>query len=232
MSVRIARVLHILTDRRLLTFAACATLFTLSDSAMLPLVGGALTKRAGSAASLLIAACIILPQMVVAALSPWLGGLAGRRGRRLVLLIGFGTLPLRGLLFAVVAHPALVVAVQVLNGIASACFLIMVPLITSDIAGRSGHFNLALGFVGFAIGIGGTFSTTLAGWIADSYGDQAAFLGLAAVGLGATLLVWLKMPETLPPGCEEAVEKTEESGYAANQHVFDNRRKVDGHATR
>ena len=189
---------HVLLDRRLMIFAACVMLFTLSDSAMLPLVGGALTKRAGSVASLLIAACIILPQVIVAALSPWLGGVAEIRGRRAVLLLGFSVLPLRGLLFAVVTHPALVVAVQALNGIASACFLIMVPLVTADIAGRSGHFNLALGAVGFAIGIGGTFSTTLAGWIADAAGDPAAFVGLAAIGLAATGLVWLGMPETLP----------------------------------
>jgi MFS family permease len=194
-----AQIGRVLSDRRLLVFAGCVALFTLSDSAMLPLVSGALTKRAGSEASLLIAACIIVPQVIVAVLSPALGGLAETRGRRAVLLLGFGTLPLRGLLFAVVSQPALVVAVQALNGIASACFLIMVPLVTSDIAGRSGHFNLALGFVGFAIGIGGTFSTTVAGWVADRAGDPAAFVGLAAIGLAATLLVVWAMPETAPP---------------------------------
>ena len=127
-----------------------------------------------------------------------MGGLAETRGRRAVLLIGFCTLPIRALLFAVVTDPFLVVAVQILNGIASAAFLIMVPLVTSDIAGRSGHFNLALGFVGFMIGIGGMSSTTLAGLVADSYGDAATFVFLAAVGLAATIMVWFAMPETLP----------------------------------
>lgn len=192
------QVLDVLADRRLLIFAACATLFTLSDSAMLPIVGGALTKRAGSMASLLIAGCIVLPQVIVALLSPRLGGLAETRGRRPVLLLGFAMLPIRGLLFAATTLPIPVLAIQALNGIASAAFLIMVPLVTSDIAGKSGHFNLALGFVGFAIGIGGTFSTTLAGWVADSRGESAAFVVLAAVGLLATLLVWLAMPETRP----------------------------------
>ncbi|MDB5395543.1 MAG: Major facilitator superfamily transporter [Rhodospirillales bacterium] len=189
---------HVLADRRLLIFAACAALFTLSDSAMLPIVGGALTKQAGAAASLLIAACIVLPQVVVALLSPSLGGLAETRGRRIVLLLGFSMLPLRGLLFALTTQPVPVLAVQTLNGIASASFLIMVPLVTSDVAGRSGHFNLALGFVGFAIGIGGTFSTTLAGWVADHAGESAAFAALAAIGMAATLLLWGAMPETLP----------------------------------
>ena len=189
---------RVLGDRRLLIFAVCAAMFTLSDSAMLPIVAGALTKRAGAEASLLIAACIVFPQIIVAALSPWMGSLAEMRGRRAVLLIGFCTLPMRALLFAVVTDPFLIVAVQFLNGIASAAFLIMVPLITSDIAGKSGHFNLALGFVGFMIGIGGMSSTTLAGWVADHYGDAATFVFLAAVGLTATILVWVAMPETLP----------------------------------
>ena len=58
--------------------------------------------------------------------------------------------------------------------------------------------NLCLGFVGFAIGIGATLSTTVAGWIADQFGDPAAFLALATVGMAALLLVWLAMSETKP----------------------------------
>jgi len=39
-------------------------------------------------------------------------------------------------------------------------------------------------------------STTAAGLIADHLGSEAAFLGLAAIGLCATLLVGTVMPET------------------------------------
>lgn len=189
---------RVLADRRLVIFATCALLFTLANAAMLPLAGSALTKRAGSESSLLIAACIVLPQLMVALLSPALGGLAETRGRRPVLLLGFCALPLRGLLFALVTDPALVVLIQVLDGIAAACFGVLVPLVTSDIAGPAGRFNVSLGFVGVAIGIGGTLSTTLAGWIADRHGDAASFAALALIGLAATLLVWRAMPETRP----------------------------------
>ena len=47
-------------------FACCVLLFTLGNAAMLPLIGNTLTKTAGSEASLLIAACIVLPQLIVA----------------------------------------------------------------------------------------------------------------------------------------------------------------------
>jgi len=192
------RIATVLADRRLLIFALCVLLFTLANAALLPLAASALTKRATDNANLLIAACIVLPQLVVALVSPALGQLAATRGRRWVLLLGFAMLPLRGVLFAVLVDPVFVVLIQVFDGIAAASFGVMVPLVTSDIAGRSGHFNLSLGFIGLAIGVGATVSTTLAGWIGDQFGEHAAFLGLAATGLLATLLVGLLMPETRP----------------------------------
>ncbi len=199
--------LRTLADRRLITLALCAALFTLADSAMLPLASSSLTKQVGSSASLLIAGCIVLPQIVVALLSPYVGRMAGTIGRRPILIVGFATLCLRGVLFALAHGPVSVLAIQLLNGVASAAFLIMIPLIVSDVAGRSGHFNLALATVGLAIGVGGTFSTTLGGWITDRWGDSAGFLSLATVGLIATLTVVFVMPETMPKRIERLVAK-------------------------
>jgi len=187
----------VLADRRLLIFCGCALLFTFGNAPMLMLISGTLTAR-GSNPSLLIAACIVLPQFIVALASPTVGSIAERRGRRLVLMIGFAMLPLRGLFFAMTANPVLLVALQAFDGIAAACFGIMVPLTVSDVAGRSGHFNLSLGAVGFAIGIGGTLSTPAAGWLADHYGMRMAFFFLTAIGIAALLLVSLAMPETRP----------------------------------
>jgi MFS family permease len=161
------------------------------------LISGTLTAR-GSNPSLLIGACIVLPQIIVALASPAVGRFADLHGRRLVLIIGFSMLPLRALVFSATANSALVIGIQVLDGIAGAGFGIMVPLIVSDVAARSGHFNLSLGAVGFAIGIGGTVSTSAAGWIADHFGMRNAFYFLASVGLAAVLLAAFAMPETRP----------------------------------
>jgi MFS family permease len=190
-------VFRVLADRRLLIFCGCAMLFTFANSPLLMLISGTLTAR-GSNPSLLIGACIVLPQVIVAIASPAVGRFADRYGRRLVLIVGFSMLPLRALVFSSTANPALVIAVQALDGIAAAGFGIMVPLIVSDVTARSGHFNLSLGAVGFAIGIGATASTSAAGWVADHFGMRFAFYGLAGVGCAAVLLASCAMPETRP----------------------------------
>jgi MFS family permease len=189
--------LRVLVDRRLLIFCVCAMLFTFANAPLLMLISGTLTAK-GSNPSLLIAACIVLPQIIVAFASPAVGRFAERYGRRIILIVGFSMLPLRCVLFTATQNPTLLVAVQVFDGIAAACFGIMVPLIVSDVAGRSGHFNLSLGAVGFGIGIGSTLSTPAAGWLADHFGTRSAFLVLTGVGFAAVLLVAFAMPETRP----------------------------------
>jgi MFS family permease len=192
-------ILRLLKDRRLFVFASCVALFTFGNAATLPLVSATLSKSVGSLASLTIAACIVLPQIIVALISPAVGRLAESRGRRFVLTIGLIALPCRCAIFALLlGHPSFVVLAQALDGIAAASIGVLVPLVTSDIAGHSGHFNLTLGFIGFFMGIGGTLSTGLGGWMADRLGDPIALLGLGAIGLIAVLLALVAMPETAP----------------------------------
>ena len=87
------RLRKLFSDRRLLVFAVCVALFHLSNAAMLPLAAAAVTMRAGSTANLIIAACILVPQGVVALLSPWVGRQAAVLGRRPMLLLGWAALP-------------------------------------------------------------------------------------------------------------------------------------------
>jgi predicted MFS family arabinose efflux permease len=47
-------------------------------------------------------------------------------------------------------------------------------------------------------GLGATFSTVTAGWIADHFGSAVMFVVLAAVGASAIALIWIAMPETHP----------------------------------
>jgi MFS family permease len=187
---------RLLMDRRLLAFATCVVLFHFSNAAMLPLAGAAVTMRAGASANLIIAACIMAPQAVVALCSPWVGRVAMQRGRRPMLLLGWAALPLRGLLLAVLPGPYLLVAAQSVSGVSAAVFGVMLPLLAADLTRGTSHFNLCLGLLGLAVSIGAGLSTTLAGWVADAAGLSVAFLCLGAAGLLGAWLVWTVMPET------------------------------------
>jgi MFS family permease len=188
----------LLLDRRLLAFMACIAFFQVADSAMLPYVGRKIAGETSTLADLAIGAAIVLPQGVVALLSPLVGRAAERRGRRVVLMAGFAAEPVRGLLFALIHAPGPLVLVQGLDGIGAAVVGVLLPLIAADIAHERGHFNLAMGAIGVASGAGASASTTLAGAMDSFFGARAAFFALAAAGLAATLLVWLIMPESGP----------------------------------
>jgi MFS family permease len=189
-------ILGLVRQRALLIFACSVLLLQLANAAMLPLMAGVVTTRSAQWAPVLIAACIIVPQAIVALLSPRVGRLAQQWGRRPLLLLGFASLAVRGLMFSTVHDPYLLVAVQVFDGITAAVFSVMVPLIVADVAFGSGHFNLAQGIVGTATGIGASLSTVLAGYVSDWLGSGFAFSGLAAIAAVGLALVWFVMPET------------------------------------
>jgi sugar phosphate permease len=193
-----AFVRSILGNRALMVFAGAVVLFQLANAAMLPLIGSTVTMRSSQTATPLVAACIVAPQLIVALASPWVGHHAQLWGRRPLLLLGFAALPIRALLVSTTADPYLLVAIQALDGISAAVLGVLVPLVIADTTRGTGHFNLAQGVVGCAVGIGASFSTTLAGYMTDRYGSATAFLGLASVAVVALAVVALLMPETRP----------------------------------
>ncbi len=191
-------VIALVRQRPLLIFAGSILLLQLANGAMLPLMAGVVTTRSSKWATVLIAACIIVPQAIVALTSPSVGRKAQQWGRRPLLLIGFAALVLRGVMFATVRDPYVLVVVQVFDGITAAVFAVMLPLIVADITFGSGHFNLAQGIVGTATGIGASLSTVLAGYVSDKFGSSIAFSGLAAIAAAGLVMIYLAMPETCP----------------------------------
>jgi MFS family permease len=184
--------------RSLIALGFCLALFHLANAAMLPLMGSTLTTRSSEWATLLIAACIIVPQVVVATLAPSVGLRAATWGRRNLLLIGAAMLPIRALLFAIIMDPYLIVVVQLLDGITAAIVGVIVPLFVADLTQGSGRFNTSLGLVGTMAGLGATGSPTIAGLIADNLGSQVAFVGLGIIAVVALGAVWLLVPDTRP----------------------------------
>jgi MFS family permease len=108
----------IFRDPTIHIFALCIILFHMSNAAQLPLALGILSER-GEASGFIVSAAIIVPQIIVAAASPWAGAMARQLGRRKVLLVGFGALPVRALLLGLNLGPEAVDVIQVLDGISA-----------------------------------------------------------------------------------------------------------------
>jgi MFS family permease len=179
-------------------FLVCLGMFHLANAAMLPLAASMVTLRSSQAASVMVAASILIPQFVMSVLSQGVGRKARQWGRKPLLLLGFAALALRGLAFSLTGEPVLLAAFQALDGVSAAILAVVTPLVILDITRDSGHFNLALGVAGCAVGVGAALSTSLTGFLSDRYGSFAAFHVLACLAVAGIAAVWLLMPETEP----------------------------------
>jgi len=187
---------YLLRDRPLLIFLVCAVLFHFANAAMLPLLGEMLAKGHGRTSMMFMSACVVTTQVVVTLLASWSGIKARQWGRKPLLLIAFGVLPVRGVLYTLTSATPSLVAIQILDGIAAAIFGVVSVLVIADLTEGTGRFNLTLGAVTTAVGIGAALSQSIAGGIVHRFGYHAGFLFLALVAAAAFLLLCTAMPET------------------------------------
>ena len=87
---------------------------------------------ASALAGLVMAAIIVVPQIIVAVAAPWVGHYAEQWGRKPMLLARFGLEPLRGVLFALGASWYSIIAVQILDGITGAIITVMIVSVMTD----------------------------------------------------------------------------------------------------
>jgi len=192
------RIFDLGKNRKLYIFAACVFLFQLADASLLPVVGENLAQSKTEYASLLMAGLIVVPQIVVALLSPWVGLYSEKWGRKPLLLLGFGLEIIRTLLFVFSASVPILLIAQLLGGISAAAVTVLTILVITDLTTGTGRFNLVRGSVGTLIAIAASISTTATGFIFQSLGHWEGFLILAATSAIATALLWAAMPETMP----------------------------------
>jgi predicted MFS family arabinose efflux permease len=191
-----ARIRELLRDRGLRVFLVCAVLFHFANAAMLPLLGEMLAKGHGRASMMFMSACVVTTQLVITLLASWAGEKAGEWGRKPLLLIGFAVLPIRGILYTLTSSTPLLIGIQVLDGIGAGIFGVVSVLVIADLTQGTGRFNLALGAITTAVGIGAALSQAIAGGLVHHFGYRVGFLFLAAVALAAFVILYIWMPET------------------------------------
>ena len=187
----------LLRCRPLLVFGASVMLFHLANAALLPLVGQKLAVAHPKEATAMMSACIIAAQMVMLPIALLVGRTADSWGRKPLFLVGFAVLPLRAVLYTFSNDSGWLIGVQVLDGVGAGIFGALTPLVVSDIMRGTGRYNLALGAVTTAQGLGASLSGLLSGEVVDHFGYTAAFLTLGACAAGALAVFGLQMPETV-----------------------------------
>jgi predicted MFS family arabinose efflux permease len=186
----------LLKDRPLLIFLACAVMFHFANAAMLPLLGEMLAQGKGRSSMLFMSACVVTTQLVVTLIASWSGRTAGSWGRKPLLLVAFGVLPVRAVLYTLTHVTGALVAIQILDGVAAGIFGVVSVLVIADLTQGTGRFNLTLGAISTAVGIGASFSQVIAGSIVHHFGYNTSFLFLATVAAVALGILYLFMPET------------------------------------
>jgi MFS family permease len=188
----------LLGDKILLVFLACAFLFHFANAAMLPQLGEMLSRGARASAAPFMSACIIVTQVVIMCFAPAIGRLANLHGRKPLLMVGFGVLPIRALLYTLTHNTESLIAIQLLDGVANAIFGVVSILVVADRTRATGRFNLVQGSLATAVGLGAALSTTFGGKLIQHFNYRISFLSLGAIAGLAFLLLWTSIPETLP----------------------------------
>src|SRR5450432_1150794 len=120
-----------------------------------------------------MSACVVTTQTVITLLASWSGRKAGSWGRKPLLLIAFGVLPIRAVLYTLTTNTIALVAIQILDGVGAGLFNVVSVLVIADLTRGSGRFNLTLGAISTAVGIGASLSQVIAGSIVHHLGYNA-----------------------------------------------------------
>ncbi|WP_380070874.1 MFS transporter [Dankookia sp. GCM10030260] len=182
--------------RPLLVFAGCVALFHFANAAMLPLVGQKLAQQDLNRGTAMLSMCIVGAQIVMVPMAMLVGARADAWGRKRLFLVGFAVLALRGVLYTLSDDPWWLLAVQAMDGVGAGLFGALFPVIVADLTKGTGHFNVSLGAVATAQGIGASVSNAAAGFVVVQAGYDTAFLALAGLATLGGLLFWWLMPET------------------------------------
>jgi MFS family permease len=196
--IRTSAMQTLLKDRVLAIFFACAFLFHFANAAMLPELGEMLSHGARASAAPFMSACIIVTQVVIMCSASAIGRFANLHGRKPLLIVGFGALPIRAVLYTLTHNAETLIAIQLLDGVANAIFGVVSILVVADRTRATGRFNLVQGSLATAVGLGAALSTTFGGKLIQHFSYRISFLSLGAIAVLAFLVLCTAIPETLP----------------------------------
>jgi DHA1 family bicyclomycin/chloramphenicol resistance-like MFS transporter len=142
------------------------------------------------------------------------GPVSDARGRRPVLLIALVVFCVASLLCVFAPSIELLIAARVVQAVGAAGAIVLARAIVRDIysGARAGR---ELSIMGMIMGLAPAAAPTIGGLIHAAFGWRACFLTVFVAGLGALMMVWWLLPETLRDGPRAKVAPADlAGGYA------------------
>jgi MFS family permease len=187
---------EVICNKPFMIFLLLTIIFYFSNGAMLPLVAQEIAKSKPENSTLYLAACIIIAQLVMVP-TVYVCGKQAQNGRKKLLVVAFILLAARGVLYTLTDNVVHLLSFQVLDGMAAGVFSVTAFMVVNDLMGNSGRASFAQGMLATALSLGSTLSNLVSGFIVDAAGFAMGFVFLSALALGALVLLWKAMPETL-----------------------------------
>ncbi len=125
------------------------------------------------------------------------GWLADRWGRKPLLIAGWSIMALRLALVATLRNPEMIVANQALDGLGNGLFAVLAAAWVTDRLADPRRSGEAQVIVGSCLVLGSAIGPAVSGFLVEPLGYRGLFWVLAGVGVVATLIVAILVPETL-----------------------------------
>ncbi len=182
---------YLLTNKGLVILAVTVVFFHLANAAMLPLLSQSMVANGSiDRPGWYTAMTVIIAQITMIPMALYAAHISEKKGYSAIFIIALVALPIRGLLAGLIPHPAIVIPVQILDGIAAGLMGVAVPGIVARILNGTGRFNTGFAMVLTLQGVGAALSSSIAGVIAKFFDYDIAFLVLSSLAI-VGLLIWL-----------------------------------------
>ena len=176
-------------------FTVAALMYTFANASMLPLMVQLISKQSHSAAAVQLPSSLLLTELVMIPVC-FLASKYARVGRRPLLILSYAFLVLRGIGFTFIKIPAMLVAMQILDGISAGIFGLVITLVIADFCRYNDRFNSTLAALYMLLTLANGASEFSSGMLANHLGFSTAFALLTSIAaLGFVIIVAL-LPET------------------------------------
>jgi MFS family permease len=189
----------LLRNKRLLILSLAMAAFNFGNGAVLPLLGQRMAANGSHDPTQWLAILVLVAQAVMVPVSYLAGWSADRIGRRTLLIAACAALAARGLLAMWSDATAMLITLEVLDGIGAGILSVAGPAAIADLTYGGGRTQTAMGGVQTIQSLASAGSALAGGYLVHYFGWAGAFGGLAIFPLlGIGLLMTIRLKDDAP----------------------------------